>query len=602
LWTLLFALCAAGPGLAGAVQSAAGDPLRIVPADALYCVRISKLTNSLAQMDQFLTGVSPFGVSMLIQSQLGQFLGQPEPAGINLAGDIAIFGPLPGGEKPQPQRVGLLVPLSDFQQFLTNPNVAKPDARGILQIGPEGKKSLAGVQMGSYLLLTRAADQQALTEAKNWTAGGGAASLAARLSPDELKRATGAPAWAYFNVQIANKLYGPMIQQKIKEGQAKFQQMQAKDQPLPFQPQRMMEAYASMAQSFLQEAQSASLTLEPSASALRLSLGLAAVPNTEMAKMLSADSSQQQTPDLFGYLDNGAAMNGVLSLSPALLKTLMTKYTDLLTAMFEGMDDKEDVGKFRQLMMDSVEALAGSLAWSMSIDAKSKPPFAVKYVATLKDPQKFYQVLEQSSKMMAEGAFADLYKKLGLKMQFDLKRKVETYKDVPIDSIRFTIQPVEGAAPTPQTQMMGMMFGEGFDIRLAIVNNLLVYAFAPDPQKAIHTLIDQAKAGGPAQMASEVQTALNLLPEAKKSEFFITYNILRLMQMGMAFAPMSMPAMDVPTQNSLALAGDIGGGRLQISAALPKQHLLELMAAFMKMQQQKMQQSKPPQKEPGQDS
>ncbi|MCX5646759.1 MAG: hypothetical protein NTZ17_19095 [Phycisphaerae bacterium] len=169
LRTLLLALCAAGTGVVGAAQPATNDPMKIIPADALFCLRINKLTTSLAQVDQFLTGLSPFGVSMPVRSQLGQFLGQPEPAGINMAGDIAVFGPLPGGEKPDLKRLGVLIPLSDFQQFLTNPNVAKPDAQGILKIGPEGKQSLAGVQMGSYLLLTGAADQQALTEAKNWT-------------------------------------------------------------------------------------------------------------------------------------------------------------------------------------------------------------------------------------------------------------------------------------------------------------------------------------------------------------------------------------------------------------------------------------------------
>jgi hypothetical protein len=569
--------------------------MKIVPADALFCLRINKLTTSLAQVDQFLTGLSPFGVSMPVRSQLGQFLGAPEPAGIDMAGDIAVFGPLPGGEKPDLKRLGVLIPLSDFQQFLTNPNVAKPDAQGILKIGPEGKQSIAGVQMGSYLLLTGVADQQALTEAKNWTTATGSASLAQRLSPDELKRATDSPAWIYANVQIANKLFGPMIQQKIKEVQASIQK-QAAGQPFAGPPEAVMQMYASLLDSLMQETQFVSIALDPSATALRLAGTVAAVPNTEMAKTLGTDSSPQPRPNLLGYLDNGAAMNSVISLSPALLKTVTPKYMDLFTAMMGASASKEDIAKFGQLLTDSMDAVGGTIAWSFAANLKSKPPFEIKYVAALKDKQKFYQILEKSSQMMREGTVADFYQKLGLKMQFDLKRNVETYKDVPIDSIHFTLQPADTNTPNApmQMQMMKTMLGEGFDLRLAIVNDLLLYTLAADPETKIHTLIDQVKAGGPTQIAGEVQAALSLLPDAQKAQVFGTYNILRLMQLGMAFVPIPLPSVDASTQSGIAFAGDIGGGKLLVNVAIPKQHVQELMQFFMSLQQQKMQ-SKPAQ-------
>ncbi len=82
---------------------------------------------------------------------------------------------------------------------------------------------------------------------------------------------------------------------------------------------------------------------------------------------------------------------------------------------------------------------------------------------------------------------------------------------------------------------------------------------------------------------------MNLLPEAKKADFFGTYNILRLIQMGLSFAPVPMPQIDMPSQSNIAYAGDIGGGKLQITVAVPKQHVLEAMMVFMKIQQQKMQ-------------
>jgi hypothetical protein len=590
LWTMLFSLCAADAGVVGAAQPVSSDPLKIVPADVLFCVRLNKITTSLGQVDQFLTGLSPFGVSMPIRSQLGQLLGRPDPNGIDMAGDIAVFGPLPGGEAPNPKRIGVLFPLSDFKQFLNNPNVTKPDAQGILKIGPQGKQSLVAIQMGNYLLLTEPANQQALTEAKNWTAGAGAASLAQRLGPEELKRATSSPAWLYGNVQIANKLFGPMIQEKIKEAQKTMEQAQAKGGTMPFQMGPIMDMYTSLINSFLQETQSVSLTLDPSATAIRLALALAAMPNSEMGKILSTKGDQPQQPNLLGFTQNGAVSTGITAFSPAFAKAVELKRIELATMMMGQFLSKEDLARFKKLATDAADACGGSAAWSFSANLKSKPPLEVKYVTVIRDKQKFDAVLDQALKTMNEGAMMDFSKTFGLKIQCNLKRNAETYKEVPIDAISVTFQAVDANAP--MAQMIKTMYGEGLNLRLAVANNLLLYTLSADPEKSIHALIDQVKAGGPGQVPSEVQTALQLVPEAKTANFFGTYNIARLMQMTMAFMPMggAPPVDNAATQSAMAFAGNVGNGRLVTNIAIPKQQVLDLMGIFMQMQMQKMQQ------------
>jgi len=601
LWTLLFSLVSAGVGIVDAAQPAANDPMRIIPADALFCLRINKLTTSLAQVDQFLTGLSPRGVSMPVRAQLGQFLGQPEPAGINMDGDIAVFWPLPGGEKPEPKRVGVLIPLSNLQQFLTNPNVGKPDAQGILPIGPQGKPSLAGIQMGGCLLVTGAAYQQALSEAKNWTTAAGAASLGQRLTPDERKRATDSPVWVYANVQVAAKMFGPQLQGWIKQVQEQVQKMQAPGQTMPGPPPGVMEMWVSMLHSFLQEAQSVSLAIQPSAAAVQLSPVLAAVPNTEMAKILSLGGAPQEQPNLMGYLENGAIMNGIARFSPALSKAIALKRVDLLTALMGPAMSPEDIAKLKKLATDSADAFGGAGAWSLSPDLQSKPPFRLRYVFTLADKQKFNDILDQTTKLMSEGTLADLVKRFGLKMQFTLKRNVETYKETPVDAISIALQPMDANAP--QGQMMKTMFGAGLNIRLAVVNNLLVYALSADPEKDVHALIDQARAGGPGQVPSEVQAALQLLPEANKANFFGTYNYVRAIQMALSFMPMPMPAppVQVPTRSDIVFAGDIGNGKLRMNFAIPKQQVLEVKEFIMKMQQQQKMPSPPVQERQKQD-
>ncbi len=602
LWTLLVLLGAAEVGAVRAAQPPVSDPARMIPADAMFCVRINKLSASLGQVDQFLTDISPVGLSMPVQAQLGKLLGSPQPTGINMTGDFAIFGPLPGGEKPDAKRVGVLVPISDFQQFLTNPNVVKPDAQGILKLNLEGKPTVAGIRMGNYLLLTRAADQQALLEAKTWTSGTGTASLAQRLSPDELKRATGSPVWAYANIQVVAKLYGPTLQQKIKEATKKMQEAQAKSGPTVGPPPAALDIWTSLINSFLRETQLVSLTIDPSAAAIRLTPVVVGVPNTDLAKILSTSGPTPSQPTLVGYLESGAIMNVVAALSPELARAITLQRVDLLTAMMGESMPKEDAARLRKIATDAADALGGTAALSFSADLQNKPPFRVRRVLTVRDKQKLNDVFDQVPKLMNEGAIADLVKKFGLKMQFTLKRNAQTYKDVPIDAGTVVIQPVD--TNSPQGQMMKNIFGGGLNLRMAVVNNLLLSATAADPDKEIHALIDQAKSGAPGQIPGDVQAALQLIPEAKNASFFGTYNYAGFLRMALSFIPMPMPApqTEIPTATAVAFAGTIGGGRLLTDIAIPKQQVEAIVKMIAGLKQQPQQPGQPgaqPQPAPG---
>ncbi len=588
-------LCALGLAMLagntlGAAQPAASDPLQLVPAESLFCVRINKLNATMGQMDQFLTGLAPFGVSMLVQSQLAQMLGSPDPNGLNMSGDFAVFGPLPGGDSPDPSRIGILVPVSDYQKFAKgNPNVTAPDASGLSLIGPEDEQMLVAASVGNYALMTTAGNRQALTEVKTWIPRG-ATSLAQRLTADEAKRAQSSPIWVYANIQTVQKMFGPMIESKIQEAKQMFEQMKSQGQapPMGGNMGAVVDMYSGILNTLMKEAQSASLTLDPTAAALRLEVAVAALPQTEMAKLFAGDAATTDR-SFAKYLQNGAMMNMLAAVDPASWNKMNDWGINLLAQMTGKPVSDPEIQKIRKFATESTNALGGTLAASMSADPKSKPPFTLRYVIGLKDAQAFSRAMDQMPAIFNSGLVADFYKQMGMKFNVELQRKAETYKGVPIDALKFGFTATD--PNSPEGQMLASMYGQGMNIRMAVVNNLVVYTLAGDPSAAIKALIDQVKSStSTAATPSEIQAATQLIPGSEKADFFLTYNILRLVQMASAMAPMPFPAPVAKSQSNLAIAGGAANGKMSVQIAIPKQHLQELMGAFMQMQQQGMQQ------------
>jgi len=587
LSALLLAFCVGVLGLAPGA-GAAEDPLKMVPDNCLFCVRINNPDAAMGQVDLFLTGLLPMGVSMMAKGQIAQVLGSPQAAGLNMSGTLVLFGPLPGGDGPDPTRIGILIPVSDYQQFVGgNANVTEPDAMGISKIGPAGNQMLVAAQAGQYALASTPGNEQALVDAAK-SLSGATAGLAGSLEATELKRAQSAPVWAYANVQLASQMFGSMIQGKIQEAKQGFKEMQGQGAPpMMANMGSVMDMYAGLLDTLMKETKFVSLTLEPSATTLRVALLAAAVPGTDMAKMLTPGTAAKSSEQYLGYLQNGAMMNFIVRGDQSSMHELGTRYLELISALGGEAGSEEEMQKLKAVATDMMDAMGGPVAFSMLAEPKVKPPFAMKYIMAVKDEAKFRNNMEKMTELMTAGGLASFYKQMGMDMSFEMTRKSDTHKGVAIDSVKFGIKPTD--TQSAEAQMVAGMYGEGFDGRLALVDGVCVQAVGGDPNRAIRELIDQVKAGGPKQVASEVQTAMQLIPGADKADFFATYNYLRLLQMVTAMMPMPIPSAAMPTQSNVAMAGTVGDNSLKVEVAVPKQHVLEVMMVFMQMQQQKMQ-------------
>ncbi|MBN1360287.1 MAG: hypothetical protein JW993_06840 [Sedimentisphaerales bacterium] len=573
-------------GVAGAARTD-NDSLNMVPSDSLFCVRINNLDAALGQVDMFLVGLFPLNVSMQVKGQLGQMVGSADAKGINTAGSFTIFGPLP--DNPDPSRFGILVPVSDYQQFVSgNPNVSAADAAGISKIGPGDEKILSVVQVGNYALAAHVGDDQGLAAAKK-ALSNNSTGLAGNLDAAELRRANSAPVWAYGNIQLAGKMFGPMLQAQLAKTKDMMEQMDGQGQMQMGSAAGVIKMYSTMLDTLMKEAKYASLTLEPSGNKIGVGFVVAAVPGMGMADMLKGGAAKSENK-LLGYLDNGAAMYLTASADSPCWEKISEAYINLLPSLMGGNLPTADVEKLKQLATEATAAVGGPIAVEAFAKPQSKPPFEARYVATLKDPSKLYEIIETTSKMMSSGPLANLYKSMGVDFSFDLQRKAATYKDIAIDEIKVKI--VATDANAPQGQMIAAMYGGGFNVQMAPVNNLLVYAVGQDPGPAVRELIDKVKSPSPSQVPSEIQAALQLIPGADKADFFMTYNIVRVMQLVSAFVPIPIPQANVPSQSAVAIAGNVGDGKMKLDFAVPKQHVTEVMGLVMQMQMQQRQQQR----------
>jgi len=573
-----------GLSLPGSRTALADEALNMVPSGSLFCVRINNLDQALGQVDLFLTGLFPMGVSMPVKAQLGQVLGSPQPQGLNTAGSFTVFGPLPGAAGPDPTAIGILVPVTSYQQFVSgNANVSAADASGISTIGPGGNAMLEVTQVGNFALVGKPGS--GLAEAKKLLEAGGTG-LAAGLDAAEMKQASTSAVWAYANLEAVAQVFGPVIQAKIaeiKQGMSMAAQQGAGPMAAA---SASIDMYATMIETLLNEAKYLSLSLNPSADKVGAAVVLAGKPGSGMAAMFQGGAAQSGNRFL-GYLDNGAIMNFTGTLNSPFWKKYNEAALGMVSQMMSGSTAGTNMDDLKSMMANAMECFGGSIAGSFSANPGGKPPFAIHYVASMKDPEKFYQVMDSASKMMNSGPIAEFYKNMGMTVSFDVKRKADTYKDVAIDSVTFAMTSTDTAAP--QAQMINALYGSGMNIQLATVDGMLVYALSPEPGAAVRKLIDQVKAGGSGQVPSEVQTAMGLIPGADKADFFTTFNVLRLVQMISSFAPVPLPAAGIPTQSNLALAGGAADGKMTIQLAVPKQHVQEIMGMVMQIQMQKQQ-------------
>ena len=608
--------------------------LETIPADVIFCVRINNLNQTTGVLDQYLMGVVPVMTSGLIKGQLGMMFGNFEIKGFDVNGTFAVFATAESGK--QAPNIYFLLPVTDYSQVI-DPNfrVSQPDANGISAVGtgPEGQFFIK--QVRSFALMSK--DYGKLGDMAGLMSGEKVAGLVKSLDTAQVKQATSEPIWAYANLVKISSVYkkqisdgleemkkhmadpGMAFQSQIDNLEKSKKQVAAKDPNSPViaqldaqiesiktQKAQMQKSpafmagiantFADCAKDFMRQAKSITLSCNPKPAVLNFRIGLDALPGTEMAGMLVAEGAAKNNT-LIGYTEDGAAMNFAGRINHTLMKKGNLVAVDLLAQMAGKDVNDPNIVKTKKLCDDYTDSIGDFIACSFRVDPNAKPFFDAKYVLEVKDANRFNKLNDEFVKLWTGGVFDDLYKNMGMETSFTVKRGADNYKGVSIDVAKLSMKFTDTNAP--EAKMLEAMYGSGFEYRWAIVNGLWLCRISGDPN-SIYKLIDQVKAGPPAQMCSEMQKAMAIIPDADKSDVVFTYNYLRLLKMMSAMMPVPMPQMDIPSKSNLVFAAKAEKGTFTLDAALPKEHLQEMMMVFQMMMQMQMQQQmqQMPQKRP----
>ena len=579
-------------------QNPANDALlKCIPSKTLLCVRINNFNNTLTQMDQFLAGASPIGISALAKSQIMNILGSSELAGLDMNGNVAVIVTETSGEiQPGIPDIyaGMLIPVTDYKQFINGiSNKTPADENGVSTIISLGNPIILVTEYNQFALLSWKNDYNKMLEFKNQANTASKENILNNLDSDEAKLAVSEPVWIYGNMQQTSKTYSPVLLGAIESMKAIVGSMDQANTGMPADSiQNILNMYVSIIETALNEIKSASIVIDPQTDSLNITKTITAVPGTDLARMFDSESSTQVENNLLAYLEDGALMNYAFNTNASFWNKTSDFQIELLTMLFGENVSKEEINKLKSMMTSVMECMGGSAVYSISSSNNMKPPFYGYYVIAIKDEDKFSQLLDQASEFMTTMGFLDFYKNMGLDVSFTINKDVDTYKGISIDAAKFSMK--TNQANNPQSQMIESMYGEGFDYRWAIVNGFFACTIGTDADVTIHELIDKIQSSQPKQVCDEIKSAISILPEIKKSDLFMTINVLRLYNMITSMIdsnmiPISLPQLKDTGTSNIIISGKTNNEKMTIDMALPKQHLLEIMNAVLSMQQQMIQ-------------
>lgn len=565
--------------------------LDLLPADCTLCVRVNNLQQSLAQLDQYLAGASPMPMelSKMASTQLVGIFGDPQLNGINMQGDFAAASLMTGQEKKD-FTVFFLIPSSGIKDFLKkNTNLSPVDTDGVYTLkapnSPAGELAVIPLSEPNYLLVGQQKNKADLLTVRKMMKEK-TTSLKSRLTPDIAKAAVKNPAWAYFNIDKLYQLYTPEIKNGFDEMQKAITEQSAQGNDAF--GMEMMGKVFDMYKYFAEQADGATLCLNPQPQQMQIETTLSAKAGSELAGMLKPSLAAGKNWQYAGAVDNAAAVKMLMRFNKPLWEKLNGRLMDIFCTNTT-QADKATIDKMKALTPKMLAAMGDEAAVSFSYRSGT-PPFEFQEIVAVNDAKAVIELQKEAIPQVES-----MYQTMGMPITFTYAPSVEKYHgiDIGLYQFKFTVKDPNDKS----MKAVEMMYGkEGLQYPMAITADKFLVAMGPDAMTQLKALID-AKQPGPA--VGDMKAALALIADNTKSEMVASINLLKLMkgvsQMGQQMIAQSgqeMPdfwkGIEINTTSCMAAATFVENGSVRCRIVLPKEHLKETTAVMMQVQQQQM--------------
>lgn len=578
------------------------DPiLNTLPDNCMFCLRINNINDTLGKVDTYLAGALPVPTSltMLVNMQLISITGDPAMTGIDLTKDFAVFAIPPMPDQTEPI-IGLLVPVKDYNEFVkTNPNCTPAENGSTLLSSadsPLGKLMLAPA--GDNLALVVPEFHKATLPVLQKALSENPSKMSGRLNSAQIKEAA-APVWAYINIADLYAKYKDQLTGMLQMARA------GAASEAPPAVAGMMEFYfkvlPELLNTFAGGADAVTLALEPKPDILNIDTTFWAKDGSELAKTLI------KNPDTSGFtmtgsLDDKNAVNGLMKLNGESSKQMYDLFFDSLAKAMEDPEFKDSLDQFKASLDKYCDSMGKEMAMSFSYVA-GVPPFQFYEIVDVKSPDLMKEYMQESM-----GFVGDMYKAMGLPMEFKYDPAVSTYKNATLGTLSITFSmpsdPNDEMGEELNVMMEKMYGKDGLKYYTAQTPDKFYMVMGADGETALKALIDK-----PAAVASgDFKIALDTLKDTPYTDAVISINIIKLlkgiggmmqtMQETMCEeademkgpAAMFASLQDTPTQSCMVFGGKVSDGHAGMRLAMPKQHLIEIIAMGLQMQQQMMQQ------------
>ena len=530
--------------------------LNTIPAGCLFAVRINKFDTSMGKIDEYLAGLSPMPMTMMFRGQLGMIFGDPQLQEIDTQGSFAIFGFMPSnGFEPA---IAALVPVKSYKRLLSvNTNIGPPDKDKISTLTAPGSMmpplSITSAGSDRFALITLANNAPQLAVIKNSLKDFG--SLAKKLRPHDINKAANATIWAYGDAAGAAELFESTIGMQLDQAR----NMGGKSQ---------IAIMAMIAENLIETTEdldSATLAIKIQQSRANLDLRISAVPGTVIAKTLTSASKTNTAYELESYLSDDAIMNFVTKINKSLLRKSSEAAIDIAEDIIAGMqtngqshtpatETTQLINDIKLLLMQAINSYGDEMMVSLK-PGQGMPPISSTSITQITDKETMTKVNDQ---------IYTLLEKFGIG-SIEVKRGIETYKDIEIDSINIPMPMPNNGSQSAST-------------RTAFIDGMELEVFGVNADKDIKRLINQVKLDGDGKYNHRIDKAKTSLKNYKQSSFFGTVNAVQYMKMVIAMLSgmgRNVNTDDLTSTADVAFCGQIADGGIEIEIAVPKKVLTE---------------------------